>query len=453
MEILDNKLYNYYLAYQIIDWDIEFSSSVDGKNEKYLLLNQIDKNIEYLLRQIQNEIRHNRSVCHIDDVFKDEINKRVSNLEVLTDDKEYYDVLDKLEKAFNSMDSSNRAILDTINKIKSLIKLRLNRMSISSGENKYFKFLSTIYSDLDLDLLFSNMKKLITLNKKIDYKIRKCNYLDNHIDININKIVSKKILKLFDLDKKVKIIDYKFNSLSLVGNNDIRLTLDFNKNINFFMRQIFHELGHAKYQATIKPIKYKILEIPNSLIDDETVGILFEKFILYNPIIKNQLENFLELEIDLFSQFDPSKRIYSQPIKDDIFNILYVLIEEDLFSNKSITTIKEDFDDRIQELNLDINNINIYADPHWFYGDFGYYIAYIEAKFRAADIYNNLIKIGIKDTNSLKENIEFCFSSIRKYLELGKNVNGNIIQYLLSRNTDYNEYFKWLDENKNIYSQ
>lgn len=103
-----------------------------------------------------------------------------------------------------------------------------------------------------------------------------------------------------------------------------------------------------------------------------------------------------------------------------LVNILYVLTEEDLFSNKSITTIKEDFDDRLQELNLDINNINIYADPHWFYGDFGYYIAYIEAKFRAADIYNNLIKMGIKDTNSLKENIEFCFSSIRKYLELGK---------------------------------
>lgn len=318
-------------------------------------------------------------------------------------------------------------------------------LSSEIGETPYEKLFNSLYKNIEYDDFFSRIGNLKSSIKSY-VKSTPFNKSKQRVDDALNWDSYEQIVNLFNLKDVLVTQKDKFNSFTTIGKNDIRITIDPKVNSEQFLKQVFHEFSHVNYQHSIINLKYKLLEVPRTLIDDEAQAILFEKFILYDPVIKKHLIKIFNIDLN---NIKSNKRIESNIPSDDMHNIIKVIVERKLLNNEiTVKGLPEYWAYMLEEyMNLTEKepDISLLQDPHWFCGDFGYFCSYLESKFYAADLYINVIKNVIEENNTLENNINLITNKLNEYNKYGTNTSLDIISFLLGRNVDYTAYFNYLE--------
>lgn len=228
-----------------------------------------------------------------------------------------------------------------------------------------------------------------------------------------------------------------FPSSTMFSPNDVRVTNDFNKSIIKLIKPIMHECGHALYMQNIPDSlsEHMLCQSP-SLSMEECIAKIFENhicnskgFLLFltrklrhkfpdfdwdsvdlNSIITSPNKSMIRTESDLLS-FN-SHILIRYEIERDIINLSLSTKDAAIEWNKRYETWFGSAPKLDQE--------GILQDPHWFYGQFGYFPMYILASVYSAQIFNCIQR----DVASLEHDI-----SVGNFSYLLAWLRENIFQY------------------------
>lgn len=282
------------------------------------------------------------------------------------------------------------------------------------------------------------LKILKTKNDKIEKAKLK---LNRKFDVHKQKEMNLELAGMLGFDFSRGVIKESEHPFTTnMSNKDVRLTTHYYENdVLSAIYSTIHEVGHAIYEQQVLD-EYDNTGILGS---GSTMGIheaqsrFYENVIAKNmsfmPIIKGLLKKYFDFDIteeELYLVINEVKRQYIRTEADELTYPVHVMIryeiEKELFSkldgDVSVEDIANKWDD-LYEKYLGIRprtrKEGVLQDPHWVYGEFGYFPAYAIGSAYASQMFNALNKemiaeelIANKEFNKINK---FLYERIHKY--------------------------------------
>lgn len=261
-------------------------------------------------------------------------------------------------------------------------------------ENVYNIMLNAYEKDLNIDYLnrlFKSLKRevLPIINK---VKSNKLKGINNDFSPSALLDASKYLLSYigFDLNKGV----VKISNGACTGkynNEDIRITIENNNELNNLLLAVIHEGGHALFEENIDKClkKYKGYTINKHAVH-ESISRFYENMLgrninFWKPIYKD-LKKILGFKCSLNDFYKELINVHTKGVRteaDELTYIMHIIIryetERDIFSGKlRVDDLEKEWIKKYKEyLGIKVDENSILQDVHWANASFGYFPAYL----------------------------------------------------------------------------
>lgn len=332
---------------------------------------------------------------------------------------------------YASLKPSLQAVLNAVQEM-ALSKSKI--LGISKYDALLDKYDPDAKSD-DIKEIYSVLKKEIpSLIQEIVEKQKKITVLPlpNNININVQKIIGKRIMEVMGFDFTGGRIDESAHPFCGGTPHDVRLTTRYGDNFIANMMNIIHETGHGLYEQSL-PFTYRDQPVgkakgmavheSQSLIMEMQVGRSREFAEFLSKLLKDEF-NFLGKEYSAENIHNLVTKVNPSLIRKDADEVSYVMhiilrfeIEEALMNDElHLDDLPSYWNDKMQEylgITPRSNKTGCMQDIHWSKGYYGYFPVYTSGAIMASILMTNIKKLN---SNILEELREGQFAQLNNFL-------------------------------------